>query len=143
MLPKTIKSTVVFESDKIKSQLVTKDNNDKITDAGKKAIESHTLRVEFDFDKVTDEEIVNFLTSTTSAMKMFQNNVLKHWDEKAIVENCAKGVYRLKVRDLLDNREAKQITDDEKRRRFLKKEIEKGKSKEEIKKELEAILANM
>jgi len=142
-LPKVVKSTVIFESDKIKGQKVTKDSNGKITDAGQKEIEKHTLRIEFDFAKVSDEEILNFLTSTTSAMKMFQNNVAKHWTEDDILKHCSAGVYKLSIRDLLDNREAKQLTDEEKRKRWIQAELKKGKTKDQIKAELLASLDNM
>ena len=140
---KVTKSTVIFETDKIKQTLVTKDTNDKTTEAGRVQLEKHTLRVEFDFEKVTEDEILSFLTSTTSTMKMFQNNVTKHWTEADILKHVAEGVYILKVRELLDNRESKQLTDEETRRRMLKKEIGKGKTKEQIKEEFLASLEDM
>ena len=142
-LPKKTASTVIFESDKIKASLVARDKDNKVTEAGRKQIEAHTLRIQFDFDKVTDEEILNFLVSTTSAMKMFQNNVAKHWTEKDILEYCAKGVYVLKVRDLLDNRESKSLTDEEQRKRWIQVQIKKGKTPAQIKEELLASLEEL
>ena len=142
-LPKITVSTIIFESDKIKWELVTKDKNDKVTDEGAKQIGLHTLRVEFDFANVTDSEILTFLTSTTSAMKMFQNNVTKHWTEGEILEKCKAGVYKLSVRKLLDDRKSKELTEDERQRRFLAGELKSGKTKDQIKAELEAKLAAM
>ena len=135
--------TTIFESDKIRKAKVTKDDDGKITDAGKAENVKHTLTVEFDFAKVTDAEIASFLTSTTSVMKMFQNNVTKHWEEKTILETCAKGIYKQSVRDLLDNRTTRILTDEERRRRFIQNERKQGKTKEQIKKELESMLAEM
>lgn len=143
LLKKVTQKTVIFESDKIKQTLVLRDKNDKITKAGRLAIENHTLRVEFDFANVTDDEILDFLTSTTSALKMFQNNVLKHWNEAQILAECKKGVYKLSVRKMLDERESKTMSDEEKRLRLFKKELEKGKTKDQLRKEIEEMFKNL
>jgi hypothetical protein len=124
--------TVVFESDKIKDGLLTKDATGKRTEQADKEIAKHTLIVEFDFDKVTELEILDMAVSTTSFMKQFQNNVTKHWTEKIIVETVAKGAYKQSIRDLLDNRQPKSLSDDEKRQRAIKKDLEAGKTKEQI-----------
>jgi len=92
----------------------------------------YTLTVDFDFSGLTVDEAANALASTTSFMKMLQNNELKHWEEPEALVKCSEP-YACSIREMLDNRQTRSISDEEKTRRSIKKMIEKGKTKDEIK----------
>jgi len=96
-------STTIFESKEIKNKLLVG------TDEQKKAVnDAHTLTIEFDFTGLTIDECVDQLVSTTSFMKLFQNNIIgntdKRWTEQTILDTISKGVYHVTCRSLLDNR---------------------------------------
>jgi predicted HAD superfamily phosphohydrolase len=97
-----------------------------------------TLTVDFNYTGFTKKEAVAMLSSTTSAMKMLQNNELKHWTKEQALENC-KEVYICMVRDMVDNKQTRAISDEEKMRRSINKMIEKGKTKEEILEMIESL----
>ena len=96
-------STVIFESKAIKQQLLV-GTEDEIKAVNK----AHTLTVEFDFTGLTVNECVDQLVSTTSFMKLFQNNIIgntdKRWNEQTILDTIAKGTYHVTCRSLLDDR---------------------------------------
>lgn len=121
-----------------------KDADGKLTDEGVKQITSRTLRISFDFADVTVSELVDvFLSTQTTPVKMLYNNELQNWSDKMVLEEVAKGTYNVKVREMLDGRKSRTISDEEKRRRDIKKQIEKGKTIEQIRAEYEAALAEL
>ncbi len=130
--------TVKFEDNKSKESY----QNDK-GEIPEKVIQEHKISGTFDFTGVTQDELLNvFLCSTTSVLKMYQNNVLKGMTESEI-KTMAKSPQVVSVRELLDGRSSKILTDEEKRKRFISAQLKSGKSKEQIKAELEAMLAEM
>ena len=130
--------TVKFESDAIKDTL----RNDK-KELVESVVQAHKIHGSFDFTGVTQDELVNtFLCSTTSVLKAYQNNVLKGMVEKDIIE-MAKVSQIVLVRDLLDNRSSKIISDEEKKRRFIRSELKKGKSPAQVKESFLAMLDEM
>jgi len=95
----------------------------------------YTLTVDFDFTGFTVEEAADMLSSTTSAMKMLQNNELKHWTEEEALKHCFQSKtepYPCSLRYMLDNRQTRSISDEEKARRSIKKMMDQGKTKEQI-----------
>lgn len=91
-----------------------------------------TLRVTFDFSNVSADEICDQLASTTSFMKMLQNNVLKHWSEDEALTFCAD-LYQCSVRGLLDARKTlRAVSDEEKLKRSFIKMKEKGATREQL-----------
>jgi hypothetical protein len=72
--------------------------------ATKAEIELQTLTIEFNFDNVTEDEILHFLVSSTSCMKMFQNNITKKWSNIETQAYVQKGTYQVSVREMLDGR---------------------------------------
>ena len=143
MLSKSIvASTVIFISNEDKKKQLDdhrEGEGNTLTKEGLEIAANHTLRVSFNFDGVTEDQIGLLLTSNTNAMKMLRNNVLKYWNEDTILEECKKA-YSCKVKELLESRKSRGLTDTEKRERFIKNELAKGKSKEELKAELLALL---
>jgi len=130
--------TVKFEDNKSKESYMDEKGN-----IPEKDIQSHKISGTFDFTGVTQDEIVNlFLCSTTSVLKMYQNNVLKGMTDSEILELAKKSV-NVSVRELLDGRSSKILTDEEKRKRFISSQLKSGKTKEQIKSELEAMLKEM
>ena len=123
--------TVKFESETEKDKLRNDEN--ELTEA---IIQNHKISGTFDFAKVTEDELLNvFLCSTTSVLKMYQNNVLKGMAEPEILD-MAKHHQKVSVRDLLDGRSSKILTDAELRTRYIAKQKKAGKSKEQIKADL-------
>ena len=90
-----------------------------------------SLTIEFDFTGLTVEEVVNQMVSTTSYSKMLQNNELKNWTAEQAETNC-KTVYKCKVRSLLDNRQSKTSTPEQKRLKAVKTLMDSGLSKADI-----------
>ena len=134
-------STLIFENDVIKKNFRTEvDSNGKET-IPQAILKAHTLTVEFDLDNLTQDEIVNALVSTTSFMKQFQNNVLKHWSEDTIKEEC-QNVYKLSVRSMLDER-AKQtaLPVDVRVKREIEKRIAKGEDPNAVIAKVEQMIA--
>ena len=129
--------TVKFKDDKAKEQLKIED---KLTE---KVIQDHKISGTFDFTGVTEDELVNlFLCSTTSVLKMYQNNILKGMTEGEIL-TLAKTAPKVSVRGMLDGRSSKILTDEEKRKRFIVSQLKGGKTKEQIKTELMAMLEDI
>ena len=123
--------TVKFESETEKDKL----RNDK-KELSEGTIQEHKISGTFDFAKVTEDELLNtFLCSTTSVLKAYQNNVLKGMTEPEILE-MAKHHQKVSVRELLDGRSSKILTDAELRTRYISKQKKAGKSKEQIKADL-------
>jgi hypothetical protein len=95
--------TTIFESKAIKQKLLV-GTDDEIKAVNK----AHTLTIEFDFTGLTVDECVDQLVSTTSFMKLFQNNIIgntdKRWTEQTILDTIAKGTYHVTCRSLLDDR---------------------------------------
>ena len=60
------------------------------------------INIEFDFTGVTVNEMLKMSVSTTSFLKQYQNNVLKHWDKEKVKEK-AKDVVKVSVRQMLDS----------------------------------------
>jgi len=136
-------STLIFENDEIKKAFRTNiDSNGKET-IPQETLKSHTLTVEFNLDNLTQDEIVNALVSTTSFMKQFQNNVLKHWSEDTILEECQE-VYKLSVRNMLDER-AKQtaLPVDVRVKREIEKRISKGENPNDVIAKVESMIADL
>jgi hypothetical protein len=123
--------TTIFESKAIKQQLLV-GTEDEI----KSTIKSHTLKVEFDFTGLTVDECVNQLVSTTSFMKLFQNNIIgntdKRWDEQEILNTVAKGTYHVSCRSLLDDRTRREADPLSAIKRYALKAKEKGLTKQQI-----------
>ena len=97
-----------------------------------------TISGKLDFSQVTKSEIETFLSSTTSALKMVQNNILPNdsiafekWNEQFEQDNNI-----ISIRSMLDNRQSKMVSDEEKLRRVVKKLKEKGFTNEQIMAEL-------
>jgi len=127
--------TVKFENENEKDKLR---NEEK--ELAEDTIQAHKISGTFDFAKVTEDELLNiFLCSTTSVLKMYQNNVLKGMLEAEILE-MAKHHQKVSVRELLDGRSSKILTDEERRKRFIAKQLASGKSKDQIKEEIMAML---
>lgn len=123
--------TVKFESESEKDEL--RNDEKELSEA---TIQAHKISGTFDFAKVTEDELLNvFLCSTTSVLKMYQNNVLKGMTEPEILE-MAKHHQKVLVRELLDGRSSKILTDAELRTRYISKQKKAGKSKEQIKADL-------
>lgn len=104
---KRTSKTVIFESKETKDKLLVGTDEQKDVVIG-----NHTLTVEFDFTGLTIDECCNQLASTTSFMKLFQNNVIgntdKRWDEATILDTVSKGTYHITCRSLLDDRTKKE-----------------------------------
>ena len=123
--------TVKFESETEKDKLRNDEN--ELTEA---IVQAHKISGTFDFAKVTRDELLNvFLCSTTSVLKAYQNNVLKGMTEQEILE-MAKHHQKVLVRELLDNRSSKILTDAEVRTRYITKQKKAGRSNEQIKADL-------
>lgn len=91
-----------------------------------------TLFVTFDFSNVSADEICDQLASTTSFMKMLQNNVLKHWTEDEAATFCADP-YPCSIRELLDNRKTlRALSDEEKIKRSFINMKKNGATKEQL-----------
>jgi len=116
-----------------KYQKFERDDNGAILDTPENVDlrKKFTLTIEFDFTNLTVDEVVNQMVSTTSYSKMLQNNELKNWTEAQAEENC-KNVYKCKVRSLLDNRQSKTSTPEQKRMKAVKTLMDSGLSKEQI-----------
>ena len=128
--------TVKYESESVKDEIKLGNNDEIPADI----VQQHKISGTFDFTKVTADELLNvFLCSTTSVLKMYQNNVLKGMLEKDIIE-MAKHHQKVLVRELLDGRSSKILTDEERRKRFIAKQLASGKSKDQIKEEIMAML---
>jgi len=124
-------STIVFESDAVKKSF--KDKDGKIPES---IMKDHTLHVEFDFTGLTVEEAVSQLVSTTSFMKLFQNNIIgntdSRWTEQEILDTVSKGVYKIKVRDLLDNKKSRALTPEQRAAKTVKECKKVGMTDDEI-----------
>ena len=81
-----------------------------------------TLKVRFIYDGVKVEELAKQLASTTSYMKLLQNNVLKDMPEDECRTLCSTP-YDCKIRQLLDTRQSRAMSPEDK----LKKQIRAGK----------------
>jgi hypothetical protein len=105
---------------------------------------AHTLKIEFDFTGITIDEVVKQLVSTTSFMKLFQNNVIGNtkdrWDEKKILDTVSKGTYSIKCRDLLDNKRKHESDPMSAIVRQARKAKDKGISNEQILEQLTKML---
>ena len=123
--------TVKFESDVEKDKLRNEEQ-----ELAEDIIQAHKITGTFDFTGVNADELVNvFLCSTTSVLKMYQNNILKGMTEAEILE-LAKKPQSVKVREMLDGRSSKILTDTELRNRYVAKQKKAGKTKEQIKADL-------
>ena len=123
--------TVKFESDLEKDKLRNEEQ-----ELAEDIIQAHKITGTFDFTGVNADELVNvFLCSTTSVLKMYQNNILKGMTEAEILE-LAKKPQSVKVREMLDGRSSKILTDTELRNRYVAKQKKAGKTKEQIKADL-------
>ena len=123
--------TVKFESDLEKDKLRNEEQ-----ELAEDTIQAHKITGTFDFTGVNADELVNvFLCSTTSVLKMYQNNILKGMTEAEILE-LAKKPQSVKVREMLDGRSSKILTDTELRNRYVAKQKKAGKTKEQIKADL-------
>jgi len=122
-----IDTTVVFESKEQRSN------------ASEDLVKSQTLTVKFDFTNVTEEEILQFLVSSTSCMKMFQNNVTKKWTNKQTQEFVRQGVYNVSVREMLDGRIRAALTPEKSASRGLEQMMKKGLTVIQIQKILEGL----
>ena len=134
-------STVIFESKEIKNKLLNVDDESK-----KKVIADHTLNIEFDFTGLTINECVDQLVSTTSFMKLFQNNIIgntdKRWTEQTIQETIAKGTYHVTCRELLDNKTRRTADPIAALKRDAKKLKAKGLTNEQIIEQLSNLLVD-
>ena len=120
--------TVKFESETEKDKL--RDDKQELTEA---IIQAHKISGTFNFAEVNADELVGvFLCSTTSVLKMYQNNVLKGMLEAKILE-MAKHHQKVSVRELLDGRSSKILTDVELRTRYISKQKRAGRTKEQLK----------
>ena len=117
-----------------------RDENNKRNEAGDKEVALRLLKVELDFTDVTPAEVEYFLSKQTTPLKMLYNNVLKHWSDAKVLEECKKGLYKVKVRELLDNRKSRSLTDGQKMERSMQKELDKGKTVEQLRTEYMAEL---
>lgn len=128
-------STTVFESSETKNKLLSGTDEEK-----KKVIADHTLTVEFDFDGLTIDECVDQLISTTSFMKLFQNNIIgngdKRWSESTILETISKGTYHITCRSLLDDRTRREADPTTALKNAAIKLKAKGMSNDEIMEQL-------
>lgn len=115
-----VDTTVIFESKEQRSN------------ASESEVKAQTLTVQFDFTNVTEEEILQFLVSSTSCMKMFQNNVTKKWTNNQTQEAVRQGVYNVSVREMLDGRVRASLTPEKSAENNLKKMFDKGMSFEKI-----------
>ena len=133
-------STLIFESNAIKDAFKTEINKAGSVFIHQDVLKAHTLTVEFSLDNLTQDEIVNALVSTTSFMKQFQNNVLKHWSEETILEEC-QSIYKLSVRSMLDER-AKQnaLPVDVRVKREIERRIAKGENPEDVIAKVESMI---
>lgn len=118
-----------FEADYLAENKIT-------TDADKKRVHEDfkkrfTVTIEFDFTGISFLEAANQLVSTTSFSKMLYNNELKGWNMETAEERC-KDVYYCKLRELLDDRKTRAISEEEKTERFLTKQKKAGKTKAEM-----------
>ena len=130
--------TVKFENDTEKD-LLRNDKNELTEDI----VKAHKISGTFDFTGVTQSELVQlFLCSTTSTLKMYQNNILKGMKEKEILE-LAKTPQDVKVREMLDGRSSKILTDDEYRARYIAKQKKAGKTPEQIKADLQLMIDDL
>lgn len=135
-------STLIFENQTVKDKLklINKKGESYLPED---VLKAHTLKVEFDFNNLTQDEIVNALVSTTSFMKQFQNNILKSWDEETILEAC-KSTYKLSIRNLLDNRKQQAALSIEQRvRREINKRIKKGDDAKQVIADVEKLVAEL
>lgn len=132
---KRTSKTVIFESKETKDKLLV--GTDEQKDA---VIDAHTLTVEFDFTGLTIDECCDQLASTTSFMKLFQNNVIgntdKRWNETTILDTISKGVYHVTCRSLLDDRTRRESDPLIGIKNYIGKAQSKGMSNDEIKKQL-------
>lgn len=112
----------------------------KRNEAGDKEVTKRILQVELDFTDVKPSELEYFLSKQTTPLKMLYNNELKHWSDAKVLEECKKGVYKVKVRELLDNRKSRSLTDGQKMERSMQKELDKGKTVEQLRTEYMAEL---
>ena len=100
----------------------------------------YTLNVRFNFDDVGVMEVVTQACTTTSLMKMLQNNRLKHWaDERSAdfkdagaLEAICSEPYEVSVRELFDEKRTNAVSDEEKLARKVRELKAKGKTKAEI-----------
>lgn len=129
--------TVIFESTETKKSLLNVSDEEK-----KQVIDAHTLTVEFDFTGLTVNECVDQLVSTTSFMKLFQNNIIgntdKRWTEQEILDTVSKGTYHITCRSLLDDRTRKESDPLSAIKKHIVKAQEKGMSNDQIKEQLSA-----
>lgn len=100
-----------------------------------------TLELELDYEGVTLQELVQCCTSTTTFNKQFYNNNIKKWSKEEAEEKC-KETLRIKVReDIIDAASSKtRLTFRERTLRHIEKAKKQGKSKEQIKAELETLM---
>ncbi len=128
-------STVIFESKETKDKLLVGSDDEK-----KAVVNAHTLTVEFDFTGLTIDECVDQLVSTTSFMKLFQNNIIgntdKRWTESEILETISKGTYHVTCRSLLDGRTRKESDPLIGIKNYINKAQSKGMSNDQIKEQL-------
>jgi hypothetical protein len=122
----------------------TTDGKIKITDKDgyNEIIESHTINVDFDFADVSIEEMKKQLVSTTTFLKMFQNNELKGLKDSEIVE-MSKVTVLIKVRNLLDGRSRKTVDPLLAMKKAVKAQKATGKSSAEILAEMQKLLDSM
>ena len=132
--------TTIFESVETKKRLLNVPEDEQ-----KQVVKAHTLTVEFDFTGLTIDECVNQLVSTTSFMKLFQNNIIgntdKRWDEATILEHVSKGTYHITCRSLLDDRTRREADPLAAIKKSIKNMQSKGMSAAAIKAEVQNQLA--
>jgi len=117
-----------------------KDKEGKLTDKGVKAIADRTLRVSLNFNEVTFGEVCeNFLNSQTTPLKMWFNNVGQYLTDDKILETVKAGTLEVKVRELLDGRKSRGISDEEKLKRTIAKLVGSGLTKAQILKMIEEV----
>jgi len=138
VLPEIINfQTTKFENESIKSGF--KNNDNKFPDDVK---QTHTIKVQLNTSNVTaDEFINNFVISTTTPNKMYQNNFLSGLKEQEILD-LAKTVQKVSLREMLDNRKSRKLTSQQKLTNNIRNEVKKtGKSKQEVIDEMKKQLA--
>ena len=137
-------NTIFLGSSFLKDYLA---ENGITTDADKKEAaeefkSKYTLTVKFDFEGVSDDEMKSQLVSTTTFGKMLYNNAIKNWTQEDCKAACLEPI-EVSVREMLDTRKTRSLTDEQKDERDRRKTVERAKKDVDYRKKLLAELSAM
>ena len=126
-----------FLKDYLAENGITTDADKK--EAAKDFKSKYTLTIKFDFEGVTDDEMKSQLVSTTTFGKMLYNNAIKNWTQEDCKAACEEPI-EVSVRDMLDGRKTRSLTEEQKADRDRKKTVERAKNDVDYRKKLLAEL---